>query len=58
MTRGQHDSLHLCCEGLSPFTPCRFLRRTQAFNLNPLVRFFCLDHESSFFLAAAAFLIN
>src|ERR1035437_5180724 len=25
MTRGQHDSLLLCCEGLSPFTPYRFL---------------------------------
>ena len=23
MTRGQHGSLHLCCEGLSPFAPCR-----------------------------------
>ena len=23
MTRGQHGSLHLCCEGLTPFAPCR-----------------------------------
>ena len=23
MTRGQHDSLHLCCQGLAPLTPCR-----------------------------------
>ena len=23
MTRGQHDSLRLCCQGLAPFTPCR-----------------------------------
>jgi hypothetical protein len=23
MTRGQHGSLHLCCEGLAPFAPCR-----------------------------------
>src|SRR4051794_20729011 len=23
MTRGQHDSLRLGCQGLSPFTPCR-----------------------------------
>jgi len=23
MTRGQHDSLDLYCQGLSPFTPCR-----------------------------------
>src|SRR5690606_36410991 len=23
MTRGQHDSLLLCCQGLAPFTPCR-----------------------------------
>ena len=29
MTRGQHDSLFLCCEGLAPFTPCRFYRRTR-----------------------------
>ena len=26
MTRGQHDSLHLCCEGLAPLTPCWFYR--------------------------------
>lgn len=25
MTRGQHDSLDLCCRGLAPLTPCRFL---------------------------------
>jgi len=24
MTRGQHDSLRLCCQGLAPLTPCRF----------------------------------
>ena len=29
MTRGQHDSLLLCCLGLAPVTPCRFCRRTQ-----------------------------
>ncbi len=29
MTRGQHDSLLLRCQGLAPFTPCRFRRRTQ-----------------------------
>ena len=23
MTRGQHGSLHLCCEGLAPLAPCR-----------------------------------
>ncbi|MDZ7813665.1 MAG: helix-turn-helix domain-containing protein [Ideonella sp.] len=23
MTRGQHGSLYLCCEGLAPFAPCR-----------------------------------
>ena len=23
MTRGQHDSLRLCCQGLAPLTPCR-----------------------------------
>jgi len=25
MTRGQHDSLRLCREGLAPFAPCRFV---------------------------------
>ena len=25
MTRGQPDLLGLCCEGLAPFTPCRFV---------------------------------
>jgi hypothetical protein len=30
MTRGQRDSLLLRCEGLAPFTPCRFFRRTDA----------------------------
>jgi hypothetical protein len=28
MTRGQHDSLHLCCQGLAPFTPLPVSRRT------------------------------
>src|SRR5450631_2877602 len=35
MTRGQHDSLLLCCEGLSPFTPYRFLT-AHWFTLNRL----------------------
>ena len=36
MTRGQHESLLLCCEELAPFAPCRFFRRTQVLHRNTL----------------------